>query len=206
MQVKIIDVGVGNVGSIYNALCKDYDVQCVQDLTEHEQGTLILPGMGSAKSFMQAIDGVGLTEKIKAHAGRKRRIIGICLGFQILGQFSAEDGGVSGLELLPVYTEYIGNRKTNNGWQNFTLNKNSFANDILKPSRRKKITGRVYYNHELGVKLIKNTDKTKIGYIDYVPNLAPVYISAMQVDNIFGVQFHPEKSQRTGQQLLDWIL
>ena len=121
-MVNIIDVGLGNIRSIEhwldrsNLLCKRVpDVESITD------DVIIIPGVASAGEYMRRLKKTGLDKEIIERSGQEQKIIGICLGFQILTDYSEEDGGTECLGILKGSTKYIDEHKTHNGWNSFIL-------------------------------------------------------------------------------------
>ena len=209
-MVDIIDVGMGNVCSIRNNLLR-LGVGCniISDPNALTSRTIILPGVGSALSFMKQICAKDFDAAIRKHTFDGNKIIGICLGFQVMTEFSEEDGGISCLGLIE--TETIRLRRyypfeNHNQWEKFSLHKddlflNKGINSILR-SRKRAINGRVFYNHEYGVKIPNNQQYFKSINPTNLSSFASLYCK----DNIVGIQFHPEKSQVTGLELLSFLL
>ena len=199
MTVNIIDVGLGNVRSIEHWLHRSnlfYNrVSKIEDLTTD---VIVIPGVASAGEYMCKLKKSGLDKEIIRRAGQGQKIIGICLGFQILTDHSEENGGTECLGILKGSVKYIDNNKTHNGWDKFQLDARDLSrNNYLKKKQRKVVSGRVYFNHELRV---------DIDYLPHTVRLDNGITSFVIRDNIFGFQFHPEKSQKTGQELLELII
>lgn len=210
MSVDIINLGSGNVRSIYNILSSLNVYSRLVDKPEDIQSqVLILPGVGSAKPYMQKLQASGFDRAIKGHVASGKKIIGICLGFQLMTQFSEEDGDVDCLGVIPgrvTRLMYDNQSSNHNGWTPFSikremLNAASYA-PLHKLTRKQIVRGRVFYNHEYGVVLDANQSQSiGINHAHY-NHYTAMYIS----ENIIGMQFHPEKSQITGSELLSLIL
>ncbi len=198
-HVVIVDYGMGNLWSVASAL-KFLDAEyCITDDTKEIQNAdaLILPGVGSYRLAMQSLRQKDLITAIADSVyAKKRKILGICLGFQMLALSSAEDGDSEGLGFIPAKVErfssedlkgrklpHIGFNKvqmpTSGG---FFLGFNSSADFYFVHSYRMLPDGL------LGNKAICNYG------VDF--------LAAYQNENIFGAQFHPEKSQTNGLALL----
>ena len=199
MKVNIIDVGLGNIRSIEcwlsrsNLLCKR--VSKVEDFTDD---ITIIPGVASAGEYMHRLKKTGLDKEIIKRSNQRKKIVGICLGFQLLTEYSEEDGGTECLGILKGSSKYLDNHKIHNGWEDFHLDAREFSRNLhIKKKKKKIVSGRVYFNHELEVEL---------EYFKHTSRLYNNITSFAIQDNIFGFQFHPEKSQKTGQELLKLIL
>jgi len=112
--------------------------------------------------------------------------------------YSEEDSGVRCLGLLNGKTKYLKDKKTHNGWEDLSIDTRTKNNQVDFSQRRtKKVDGRVYFNHELYVELKEET---------YCHVLDNNITSFAFKKNLFGLQFHPEKSQVTGKKLLSLII
>lgn len=198
-MVNIIDVGLGNVRSIEHWLHRsNFFYNRVSKIEDFTSDAIIIPGVASAGEYMYKLKKSGLDKEIIRRAGQGQKIIGICLGFQILTDRSEEDGGTECLGILKGSVKYIDNNKTHNGWDNFQFDVRELSeNNYLKKKQKKIVSGRVYFNHELRVDL---------DYLPHTVSLDNGITSFVIQDNIFGFQFHPEKSQKTGQELLELII
>jgi len=199
LTFNIIDVGLGNVRSIEHWLDRSNLLyNRVTTKRDFSSGPIIIPGVASAGEYMQKLTDSGLDKAIVRRSRQGQKIIGICLGFQLLTDYSEEDGGVKCLGILKGSTKYIDKQKTHNGWEVFYFDSRDFdINPYIQKKRKKIVSGRVYFNHELRVELEP---------FIYSKKLNNKITSFAVKDNIFGFQFHPEKSQRTGQELLELII
>ena len=209
-MVDIIDVGMGNVHSIRNNLSR-LGVSCriIDNPNALASPIIILPGVGSALPFMNNIRAKNFDKAIQKHIIKGNRIIGICLGFQVMTEFSEEDGGVACLgliktETIPLERHYPSSN--HNQWEKFSLRKEDLSLSktqiSILNSRKRVINGRVFYNHEYGVKIPNNKKYFKSINSTNLASYASLYCK----DNIVGIQFHPEKSQFTGLDILSFFL
>ena len=199
MLINIIDVGMGNVGSVEHWVksCQ-FSAKRVTKVSQFTDGPIIIPGVASAGEYMHMLKKLKFDTEIIKRCESGQKIIGICLGFQIMMNSSEEDSGVRCLGLLDGVTKYIKDKKTHNGWENFKIDTRVIENSVLFPIKRvKKINGRVYFNHELKVELKEKVSAHVLGN---------GITSHAFKKNIFGFQFHPEKSQKTGKDLLKLII
>lgn len=199
MKIVIIDYGLGNLFSVKNAIEKngitpiisnDYDTILTAD-------GVILPGVGSFKTAMENIIKLRIDKAIRQLVEKKTPIIGICLGFQLLFSKSEEHGNINGLNLIKGEIKHFSNNKKhklkkipNIGW--LRLNKNqeqNFTHSVLKDVSDKNY---VYFVHSY---YADTTEKCVLAYSVY-EDLR--FISAVQKKNIYGLQFHPEKSGPIG--------
>lgn len=194
----IVNYGMGNLHSVQNMLkYLGYNSQVVEDpLTIHDMDRLILPGVGCYGEAMKQIHSMNLDEALKEFAlNLKRPILGICLGMQLLTEYS-EEGECSGLGFIKGQTcrfsfDNDGEMKVPHmGWNNLILSKRS---DLLNNIED---NDRFYFVHSYYVKCENNESslaKTEYGI---------KFDSVIQNENIYGVQFHPEKSHRFGMKIL----
>jgi len=206
MNVDILDIGSGNISSIKNWLeSSNIHSSIVSEVRNIKSDLLILPGVGSAGSYMQRLKLGGYDQAILEHVDKGGRLLGICLGFQIMSSYSDEDGGVDGLGLLKGNVERLKGAVSHNGWESFYLNKNNMNGQCFqskkKLSRKRILDGRVFYNHEYGFLNLEEES-----YSIPISEALPQYSGLLVKDNIIGIQFHPEKSQISGSQLISMIL
>lgn len=206
MSVDIVDIGSGNIRSIQNWLERLHvPTNIVKSPTEIKSNFLVLPGVGSAGSYMQRMIESGFDQAVIDHVDSGRRILGICLGFQIMAEFSQEDGGTKGLGILKGKVEKLNSNISHNSWEKFEFYRSDLTNQKFnserKLTRKQKIAGRVFFNHEYG--FINNDPLAFSKPISIEYNQ---YSSMVVKDNIIGIQFHPEKSQLSGLELISMIL
>lgn len=195
-MITIVDYGMGNVGSIVNMLKKVGSSSVVASGVEDiEKATkLILPGVGAFDTAMDKINNSGLREVLDKKAlEEKIPVLGICLGMQLLTKGS-DEGKLPGLAWIPAYTGRIpqsaGIKVPHMGW------------NITRSSTPSALTSgfdveetRFYFVHSYAVSVEdpNNSILKSFHGIDFD--------SGIQKENIFGVQFHPEKSHRFGKKL-----
>ena len=206
MSVDILDVGSGNIQSVRNWIEKaNIPVRVVSQASDMQSNLLILPGVGSAGPYMKRLRHSGCDQAILEHVDKGGRLIGICLGFQILCEYSDEDDSTKGLNLIEGHVERLPGGVSHNSWEpirfrNNGMNGQSF-NAKERLSRRNILDGRVFYNHEYGV-VNNNNNSFSIPVSDTLAKYTGLYVSS----NIIGMQFHPEKSQVTGLEMLSMVL
>ncbi len=204
-MVDILDIGSGNIQSIKYWIEKSrVSTRIVSNASDLCSNLLILPGVGSAGSYMKRLKAGHFDQAIYEHVDRGGRLIGICLGFQIMANFTEEDGGVEGLGLVDANVEKL-TLGSHNSWESFYLRKTELNgqsfNSIHHLTRKKIIDGRVFYNHEYG--FVNNESNL---YSNPISQELNRYSGMLIKDNIIGIQFHPEKSQYTGLELISMIL
>ncbi len=192
----LIDVGTGNLHSVHNALKNlGAAIQVTSDPQDLQQGgRIVLPGVGAFSSFMEGMHQRGLTEALLQSIQRGDPLLGICVGMQALFDFSEEMGRHAGLGLLPGrvvrFVETPELKVPQTGWNELNVVRTCPLFHDLPPHSY------AYFNHSYYCEP-QNPEDTVI-LTDYGLQFA----SAVQRDNVFGVQFHPEKSQQVGQKLL----
>ena len=186
-MVVVVDAGFGNLRSVGKALAQvglaptlSHDPDAIRRADK-----LVLPGQGAFKDCMQALGG-GLDQAIREHIRSGKPYFGICLGMQILFEQSEEQGPCGGLGVLPgrvvKFPPDAGLKIPHMGWNQAGGEWYYFVHSYyVVPSDPSVIAMR-----------------TRYGDIEFC--------SAVRKDNIFATQFHPEKSQRAGLELLRSVL
>lgn len=193
-MITIIDYGMGNLRSVQKAFEKiGAATQITHDPVKIQNADkVVLPGVGAMQPAMARLEELGLIPIIKATVAEGKLFLGICLGFQLLFETSHEGGSTTGLGILGGSVERFAQLKIPQiGWNQLHIrNTNS---PILKGI---KDSDNVYFCHSY---FVKPSDPAVIATTtDY----GIEFTSSVYKDNIFGVQFHPEKSQTVGLQIL----
>lgn len=197
-MIVILDYEMGNIGSIQNILYKagQKDVMISRQIDIIMQADkLILPGVGAFDTGMNNLKKYHLIEPIKDFAQNKKKpILGICLGMQLLGRGS-EEGNEKGLELIPFdnvrFRLNNGYKIPHMGWDYIDIvNKNVPIVQNLEQGQR------YYFVHSYHAKCDKSENVLMTCEYGYQ------FPAAVVKDNIYGVQFHPEKSHQFGLRLL----
>jgi len=197
-MTAIIDSGVCNIASIMRALERvgAQFIVTTDAVQVAEASAVLLPGVGTFADGMAALHRNGLVEPLKAHAAKGRPLLGICLGMQLLADISEEFGEHQGLGLIPGRVRRLpnapGHRVPNIGWCDMQVGSSArlFAGVESGAS--------FYFVHSYVMECSDEADS--IGTIKWDGSKVTV---ACQRGNIFGVQFHPEKSQDNGLAFLD---
>lgn len=198
-MILVIDYGMGNVGSIMNMLKKIGAKSAITTNPDelYTAEKIILPGVGSFDKGMQYLEQKGFHEAIlKNVVELKKPLLGICLGMQMLGRKS-EEGVRPGLGLIPFDTvRFRFDQKTSlkvphMGWNYVNINNHNsqLVNNICEKQR-------FYFVHTYHALCDNKEDILMESHYGYV------FTAAVQHLNIYGTQFHPEKSHRYGMQLL----
>lgn len=206
MKVDILDIGSGNIRSVKNWIEKsNVSARVVTRPEDIQSEMLVLPGVGSAGSYMQRMISGNFDEAIKDHIKQGKRLMGICLGFQIMMGYSEEDGNVKGLSLLDGHVERLPDVISHNSWEPLSFHRYEMKGQSFcsrhQLTHKRVFSGRVFYNHEYGV--VSNNEEA---FTLPVSNTLCRYSGLFVKDNIIGIQFHPEKSQVSGTDLLNMIL
>ncbi|MCA9910866.1 MAG: imidazole glycerol phosphate synthase subunit HisH [Anaerolineae bacterium] len=200
-MLAVIDYGAGNLRSVLHAL-GHLGVESIRLVrTPYELNgaqKIILPGVGAFGAGMQKLHEQGLVKPISdaVHAGIP--YLGICLGMQFLFDFSDEMGDHKGLGLLPGHVtrfpDVPGYKVPHMGWNALRIVRET---PLLRDLPGE---GYAYFVHSYYCAPAEPSDVAAV--VDYgIP-----FTAVVQRDNIYGVQFHPEKSQRTGLRILSNFL
>ena len=206
MKIAIIDYETGNLKSVSKALelasnnvLKRSNIEIInsaKDLNNFDK--VVLPGQGSFKQCFQSLNSIhgildGLTDFVTV---KKKPILGICVGMQLFSSFGDEDGGSDGLgwiegKVKKISLKDLSLKLPHMGWNNIKISSNSkLLNGINNDSH-------FYFVHSYSF----DVDEKK--YVSATTNYSSEIVSAIEKENIFGTQFHPEKSQANGIKILE---
>ena len=194
-KVSILDLGIGNIKSVYNAT-KIYEdnvliVDNAKELYHVKPDKIILPGVGAVGEAIKEMRKRGFEECLNEMVIKNEvYFLGICLGMQILAEECNEFGNFRGLGWIKGQVKLL--KKINNlkvphvGWNSIKVSKNE--NNILSDLNNKDF----YFTHSYALECDEKyiLSKTFYGYD---------FVSSIKYNNIYGVQFHPEKSARYGE-------
>lgn len=195
MNITVIDYGAGNIRSVVNAFeaigCKVTIAKKPSELAKAER--IVLPGVGAFEAGIKNLTRLGFKEPLeKLVLNKKKPFLGICLGMQLLAKKSFELGEHEGLGWIKGSVEKLKPRNLkvpHVGWNDVGITKkNILFKGIKEPV--------FYFVHSYCLKCKNQRDV--IATCDY----GQKFTAAVQHENIFAVQFHPEKSQQNGLQLL----
>jgi len=197
--IGIVDYNMGNLASVINAFAKvGVDAILESDpakLSHYDK--LILPGVGAFGDAMEHLKSNGMDEAVIAYAKSGKPLLGICLGMQLLFESSQEFGAHEGLGLIPGKVVAFDEDKFDHpqkvphmGWNELFVQKESPLFDELKKDFY------LYFVHSYHAIC---DDKYAIGKTHY----GYEFVSAVQNNNIYGIQPHPEKSHENGLKIIE---
>ncbi len=201
-RTAVIDYGMGNLRSVSKAveLC-GADVDIITEANQVENyNAIILPGVGAFEPAIKIINNKGFDTAIKEHIAKNKMFLGICLGFQLLFSESYEDGLHKGLNIIEGSVEKFVPKENEKliiphmGWNKIFISKeNKSAKEMYKNINDGDY---VYFVHSY---FCKPSDKNCIAT---TTNYSIDFCSSVAKDNVWGCQFHPEKSSDIGLQIL----
>lgn len=197
MRIGVFNIGICNIRSILNTMeflgFSAEEITGQQDLSSYDK--IIFPGVGSfafAVARLEEIDAIG---PIKEYCEKGGHYLGICLGMQILGEKGSEGGETRGLGLIPGETVKLQpvtkkERVPHNGWNEVRIIRKDDPLFTGIPDGAD-----FYFNHSYALMPAGSPIIAKTPYCEEI-------VSAVRTQNTWGVQFHPEKSQWHGMQLI----
>ena len=193
-MIAIIDYGMGNLRSVQKAFetvgAEAFVTQKAKEIGR--AGKVVLPGVGAMPSAMEKLGALGLIPVIDRAIRDGKPFLGICLGFQLLFETSTEGGLTPGLGILQGTVERFSQLKIPQiGWNQLHI-KNP-ASPVLKGIKE---SANVYFCHSY------YAQPKDPSIIAATTDYAREFVSSIYKDNVFGVQFHPEKSQAVGLKIL----
>jgi glutamine amidotransferase len=200
-KIAILDYGLGNVRSVNNALnMLGASPQVTNDkLTIMQSSGLIIPGVGAFPQAMMNLSAMGLNDVIHGYIKTGRPVLGICLGMQLLFEKSCEFGITDGLGLIPGQVELIPvlpseGRLPHIRWSHIIPSEDSRQTMFKELSDDEM---RFYFVHSYAATgVLHECISASVAYLHH--NI----VAAVQHENIWGTQFHPEKSGRNGLRLM----
>ena len=203
MNVTIVDYKSGNISSVINSFKEVAEnkvkIEVTSDVSKIKStDKVVLPGQGSFKSCVDALQSInGLVDCLNDFVmNKKKPLLGICVGLQMFADVGYEESETKGLGWIPGKVTKIDNQKgkyklPHIGWNQINIVKES---KIFKDIKDK---SHMYFVHSYE---FVPTDKNSIlATTDYSSN----HVCAVEKENIFGTQFHPEKSDKTGLKIIN---
>ena len=203
MNVTIVDYKSGNISSVINSFKEvaqnKVKIEVTSDLKKIKSSDkVVLPGQGSFKSCIDALNTInGLTETLNEFAiNNKKPLLGICVGLQMFADIGYEETETKGLGWIPGKVTKIDNQNgkyklPHIGWNQIqVLKKSKIFKDIEDNSH-------MYFVHSY--EFVPKDKKVILATTDYSSN----HVCAVEKENIFGTQFHPEKSDKIGLKIIN---
>ena len=203
MKEAIVDYKSGNISSVINSskeVAKDkVNIEVTSDLNKIKSSDkVVLPGQGSFKSCVDALNNInGLVDTLNEFVIKnKKPLLGICVGLQMFANVGYEETETKGLGWISGKVSKIDNQNgkyklPHIGWNQINIVKNSkIYKDIENNSH-------MYFVHSY--EFIPEDKKVIIATTDYSSNI----VCSVEKENIFGTQFHPEKSDKIGLKIID---
>ena len=203
MNVTIVDYQSGNISSVINSfqeVAKDkVNLEVTSDLNKIKlSDKIVLPGQGSFKSCVDSLNKIsGLTDTLKEFATtNKKPLLGICVGLQMFADIGYEEAETKGFGWIPGKVSKIDNQNgkyklPHIGWNEIEIVKESrLFKDIKNKSH-------MYFLHSY--EFIPEDKNVISATTDYSSNI----VCSVEKENIFGTQFHPEKSDKTGLKIIN---
>ena len=203
MNVTIVDYQSGNISSVINSFkqaAKDkVNIEVTSDLNKIKlSDKLILPGQGSYKSCVDSLNSInGLVEELEEFAiNNKKPLLGICVGLQMFGDIGYEDSETKGLGWIPGKVIKIDNQKNkfklpHIGWNEIEIVRES---KIFKDIKNK---SHMYFVHSY--EFLPEDRSVISATTEYSSKI----VCSVEKDNLFGTQFHPEKSDKAGLKIIE---
>jgi glutamine amidotransferase len=200
-RIAVVDYGAGNLRSVARALLRSGLDPVVADTPEALAGAdaLVLPGVGAFADAMESLRARGLDQAVIESIRSGRPYLGLCLGLQLLYQESDEHALTRGFGLLPGRVERFPGRTADGGRlrvPHIGWNQVRFQGDHPMCAE---LPGEDCFYFVHSYRAIPADAKQTVGVTEY----GGAFAAAVARDNVFAVQFHPEKSQSAGKRLLD---
>ena len=203
MNVTIVDYKSGNISSVINSFKEVAEnkvkIEVTSDVSKIKSADkVVLPGQGSFKSCVNALQSIsGLVDCLNDFVmNKKKPLLGICVGLQMFADVGYEESETKGLGWIPGKVTKINNRDgkyklPHIGWNEINIVKDS---KIFKNIKDK---SHMYFVHSY--EFVPNNQNSISATTEY----SSKHVCAIEKENIFGTQFHPEKSDKLGLQIID---
>ena len=203
MNVTIVDYNSGNISSVINSFKEvaknKVNIEVTSDLKKIKSSDkVVLPGQGSFKSCVDALNKInGLTESLNEFAiNNKKPLLGICVGLQMFADIGYEETETKGLGWISGKVSKIDNqggkfKLPHIGWNQINIIKGSKIFQIIENNSH------MYFVHSY--EFVPNEKNVISSTTDYSSSI----VCSVEKENIFGTQFHPEKSDKTGLKIIN---
>ena len=203
MNLTIVDYKSGNISSVINSfkeVAKDkVNIEVTSDINKIKASDkVVLPGQGSFKSCIDGLNSIGgLIDTLSEFAlNNKKPLLGICVGLQMFADVGYEEVETNGLGWISGKVSKIDNQNgkyklPHIGWNQINISKDS---EIFKGIEN---NSHMYFVHSY--EFIPHDKSVTAAITNYSTNI----VCAVEKENIFGTQFHPEKSDKTGLKIID---
>ena len=203
MNVTIVDYNSGNISSVINSFTEvakgTVNLEVTSDLNKIKSSDkVVLPGQGSFKSCIDALNSInGLTDTLNEFViNKKKPLFGICVGLQMFADIGYEETETKGLGWIPGKVSKIDNKNgkyklPHIGWNQINIVKDS------KIFKNVENNSHMYFVHSY--EFIPEDKNVISATTDYSSNI----VCSVEKENIFGTQFHPEKSDRVGLKMIN---
>jgi len=203
MNITIVDYNSGNISSVVNSFKEvaqnKVNIEVTSDLKKIKSSDkVILPGQGSFKSCVDALNNInGLAESLNEFViNNKKPLLGICVGLQMFADIGYEETETKGLGWISGKVSKIDNQNgkyklPHIGWNQINIIKES---EIFKDIKN---NSHMYFVHSY--EFVPNDKNVISSTTDYSSSI----VSSVEKENIFGTQFHPEKSDKIGLKIID---
>jgi glutamine amidotransferase len=207
MQIAVIDLGVGNLRSVkqaLNAVAADADVVVTSDPAVIDSADrVVMPGQGAVGTWFAALHDRQLEAVVRSSLANKP-MLGICVGMQALFDYCEEDGGIDGLGLFQGSVRHFSNFHTDSSSRSRLKIPQMGWNQVIQTQDHAlwhgiKDQSHFYFVHSFCANMASDADSH---FIYGEANYGHDFIAAVARDNVFAVQFHPEKSHDDGLKLL----
>ena len=203
MNVTIVDYNSGNISSVINSFKEvaknKVNIEVTSDLKKIKSSDkVVLPGQGSFKSCVDALNKInGLTDSLNEFViNNKKPLLGICVGLQMFADIGYEETETKGLGWISGKVSKIDNQDgkfklPHIGWNQINIVKDSKIFQNIENNSH------MYFVHSY--EFVPNEKNVISATIDYSSNI----VCSVEKENIFGTQFHPEKSDKTGLKIIN---
>lgn len=198
MKIGILDYNACNIKSVYNAVYRlGYNPHVIENYSEiKEQDKLIIPGVGSAFKTVDYLKKKNLFDSINEFIDKSKPTMGICLGLQLLCKNLYEGGSTHGFNKFDCDVIPLRKEITNVGWVDVDIEPS------ISSSMNLKTKSSFYFCHSYFLKFNKIDEKRFClgsALEDKIPSI-------LVKNNLIGLQFHPEKSQSNGEEIINFFL